>query len=70
MVGHGTHVAGTALEDTNNGIGLAGIAYRSRLMPLKACYGYWEIQIAQSAAGDSRVRRPARDRHLPRLGGV
>ncbi|HTM30418.1 MAG TPA: S8 family serine peptidase [Vicinamibacterales bacterium] len=51
MVGHGTHVAGTALEETNNGLGLAGIAYRSRLMPLKACYGYWEIQIAQSAAG-------------------
>jgi len=51
MVGHGTHIAGTILEDTDNGLGFAGLAYRSRLMPLKACYGYWEIQFTQSAAG-------------------
>lgn len=51
MVGHGTHLAGTVLQETNNGAGLAGMAYRARLMPLKACYGYWEIQITQSAAG-------------------
>jgi len=51
MVGHGTHLAGTALQETNNGFGLAGMAYRARLMPLKVCYGYWEIQFAQSAAG-------------------
>lgn len=51
MVGHGTHLSGTLLEETNNAVGLAGIAYRARLMPLKACYGYWEIQLAQSAAG-------------------
>ena len=51
MVGHGTHLAGTVLQERNNGAGLAGMAYRARLMPLKACYGYWEIQFAQSAAG-------------------
>jgi serine protease len=51
MVGHGTHVAGTALEETNNNVGLAGIAYRARLLPLKVCIGYWEIQILTSAAG-------------------
>lgn len=51
MVGHGTHLSGTVLQETNNGVGLSGIAYRARLMPLKACYGYWEIQFAQSAAG-------------------
>jgi serine protease len=51
MVGHGTHLAGTALQETNNGFGLAGMAYRARLMPLKVCYGYWEIQFAHSAAG-------------------
>ena len=51
MVGHGTHVAGTILQDTNNSIGMAGIAYRARLMPLKACLGYWEIQFALSARG-------------------
>jgi serine protease len=33
--GHGTHVAGTIAQSTNNGIGVAGIAYRSRIMPLK-----------------------------------
>jgi len=51
MVGHGTHVAGTILQDTNNGLGEAGIAHRARLMPLKACFGYWEIQFALSASG-------------------
>jgi serine protease len=51
MVGHGTHVAGTALEETNNNVTLAGIAYKARLMPLKVCVGYWEIQIVTSASG-------------------
>lgn len=51
MVGHGTHVASTALQETNNSLALAGIAYRARLMPLKACIGYWEIQIIQSTQG-------------------
>jgi len=51
MVGHGTHLAGTVLQETDNGVGLAGIAYRARLMPLKACYGYWEVQIVQSELG-------------------
>jgi serine protease len=51
MVGHGTHVAGTILQETNNGVGFAGIAHRALLMPLKACVGYWEIQFALSASG-------------------
>jgi serine protease len=33
--GHGTHVAGTIAQTTNNGIGTAGIAYRARIMPLR-----------------------------------
>ncbi|MBI4819706.1 MAG: peptidase S8 [Deltaproteobacteria bacterium] len=33
--GHGTHVAGTIAQTTNNGIGVAGIAPRARIMPLK-----------------------------------
>ena len=33
--GHGTHVAGTIAQATNNGIGVAGIAHRCRIMPLK-----------------------------------
>jgi serine protease len=51
MVGHGTHVAGTALQETNNNLLLAGIAHRARLMPLKTCFGYWELQIVTSALG-------------------
>jgi serine protease len=33
--GHGTHVAGTIAESTNNGIGVAGVAYGASIMPLK-----------------------------------
>ena len=33
--GHGTHVAGTIAQSTNNRYGVAGVAYGSRLMPLK-----------------------------------
>ena len=34
-VGHGTHVTGTILADTNNAVGMAGIAPDSTLMPIK-----------------------------------
>ncbi|ERN40938.1 subtilisin-like serine protease [Rubidibacter lacunae KORDI 51-2] len=34
-VGHGTHVAGTIAQSTNNTFGVAGIAYEASLMPLK-----------------------------------
>ena len=33
--GHGTHVAGTIAQSTNNGYGVAGIAYKANIMPLK-----------------------------------
>jgi serine protease len=33
--GHGTHVAGTIAESTNNRIGVAGVAYGASIMPLK-----------------------------------
>lgn len=33
--GHGTHVAGTIAQSTNNEFGVAGIAYEAALMPLK-----------------------------------
>lgn len=33
---HGTHVAGTIGAATNNGLGVAGVNWRSRIMPLRA----------------------------------
>ncbi|MDE5077537.1 MAG: DUF5942 domain-containing protein [Trichodesmium sp. St2_bin6] len=33
--GHGTHVAGTIAQATNNNYGVAGIAYEANIMPLK-----------------------------------
>lgn len=33
--GHGTHVAGTIAQSTNNGIGVAGVAYGCTIMPVK-----------------------------------
>ncbi len=33
--GHGTHVAGTIAQQTNNGEGVAGIAFEATLMPVK-----------------------------------
>lgn len=32
---HGTHVAGTVAQSTNNGVGVVGIAYKASLMPIK-----------------------------------
>lgn len=34
-VGHGTHVAGIAAASTNNGLGVAGLAANSKIMPVK-----------------------------------
>ncbi len=33
--GHGTHVAGTIAQATNNGVGVAGVAFEASLMPVK-----------------------------------
>ncbi|MDW7774154.1 MAG: S8 family serine peptidase [Desulfobulbaceae bacterium] len=33
--GHGTHVAGTIAQSTNNGTGVAGVAFGSSIMPVK-----------------------------------
>jgi serine protease len=33
--GHGTHVTGTIAQATNNGVGVAGVAYGVKIMPLR-----------------------------------
>jgi serine protease len=33
--GHGTHIAGTIAEKTDNGLGVTGLAYRAKLMPVR-----------------------------------
>jgi serine protease len=38
--GHGTHVAGTIAQSTNNGVGVAGLAPKARIMPLKVLNKY------------------------------
>jgi serine protease len=35
VYGHGTHVAGTIAQTTNNHLGTAGIAYNAKIMPLR-----------------------------------
>jgi serine protease len=50
--GHGTHVAGTVAQTTNNNLGYAGMAYAASVMPLKVCYSFWDVQILRSEAGE------------------
>ena len=59
MDGHGTHVAGTVLQETNNALGFAGVAFNATLMPLKGCIGYWELQIIRSASNVPGFVNPA-----------
>lgn len=47
--GHGTHVAGTVAQSTNNGYGVAGIAYEASLMPLKVLSSYGGGTVADIA---------------------
>jgi serine protease len=56
--GHGTHVAGTIAQQTNNNAGYAGVAYQTTLLPLKACWSYWDFQMALSSQGTPSLARP------------
>ena len=49
--GHGTHVAGTIAQSTNNGVGVAGVAYNCTIMPVKVLDEYGEGSYSDIADG-------------------
>ena len=57
VYGHGTHVSGTIAQSTNNGIGVAGIAYGVKIMPLKVLNNFGE---GDSVAIAKAIRYAAR----------
>jgi serine protease len=49
--GHGTHVAGTIAEQTNNALDLTGLAYGSRIIPIRVLNARGEGDAATIAQG-------------------
>ena len=59
--GHGTHVSGTIGQLTNNGIGVAGMAYNVRIMPVKVLDDAWDCIFNSPEFGtDDTVARGVR----------
>jgi serine protease len=53
--GHGTHVAGTIGQLTNNGVGAAGMASNVRIMPVKVISGPWDLIFNNDLTGTDDV---------------
>jgi serine protease len=53
LAGHGTHVAGTIGQLTNNNIGVAGVAFNVKLMPVKVLGDGWDAVLAPGNNGGS-----------------
>ena len=49
--GHGTHVAGIAAAATNNGIGIAGVSWGARIMPVKVLGATGQGSLSTVATG-------------------
>jgi serine protease len=61
LAGHGTHVAGTVGQLTNNGAGGAGMAFNVRLMPVKVIDTEWDFIFNSPFVGtDDTVSRGIR----------
>ena len=43
LSGHGTHVTGTIGQLTNNSVGVAGMAFNVRIMPVKVIDSLWDL---------------------------
>ena len=57
FVGHGTHVAGTIGQITNDNTGPAGVAFNVKLMPIKVIDDVWDLP---AGLAEFRNRRPRR----------
>jgi serine protease len=55
MDGHGTHVAGTVGQLTNNSTGVAGMAFNVKLMPIKVIDGFWDAYFESPFFGTDDV---------------
>ncbi len=69
--GHGTHVAGTILQSTNNRPRVRRHRLRGAAAAVKSCFSYWDFQFYVSALGEpgfvsSVVRRRMCDRRRRR----
>jgi serine protease len=53
--GHGTHVAGTIGQLTDNGVGAAGIAFHVKLMPIKVIATDWDELFGAPSGGTTDV---------------
>jgi serine protease len=59
--GHGTHVAGTIGQLTNNGVGVAGMAFNVKIMPVKVIDTDWDVLFGSPFQGtDDTVARGIR----------
>jgi subtilisin family serine protease len=54
-VGHGTHVAGTIACSTNDGVGVAGVTWNARLMPVKVLARIRETATGRVSGSGSSV---------------
>lgn len=57
---HGSHVAGTVAQETNNGSGLAGLAHGAQVMPMRALgsCGGWGSDIADAMLWAAGIEVP------------
>ena len=61
--GHGTHVAGTIAQSTHNGIGVAGVAFNAKIMPIKVLSARGSGSVARHRRRHPLGRRPRRQGH-------
>jgi serine protease len=60
LEGHGTHVTGTIGQLTNNGVGVAGMAFNVSIMPVKVIAGIWDEILALAEGTDDSVAQGIR----------